>query len=357
MKLWKLAAAVAVALPAACGTALAAKSINLTIISGNNHNFAPVGSAIKAFIPKVNEVLAKSGNYKVSWVQGFGGQVVKVRGELEGVETGLGDLGVVPGPFFSDKLSLYQISYVTPFTSTDVKATTSAMTHLLKTVPAVGAQAGRFNQTVLAAAGIADNYELWTKRKIERVGQLKGIKIGAVGSNIPWVAAIGAVPVTIKGLPTTYNSLKTGIYEGAVLWQQAMAAFKFCEQAPYHMATGFGAVSNALLTVNKDSWKKIPKEVQGAVTEAAAAWSAGTDGTVLGGAKWGKGLCETKYKQSTRALTAKEKRDWAFAMPNIAQQWAKRQDKAALPGTQILKTWMDYMRAHKQVVIRNWDRE
>ena len=53
-------AAAAIALPAA-----AAKRINLTVISGNTHHYAPVGAAIKAFMPKVDEILAKTGNYKV----------------------------------------------------------------------------------------------------------------------------------------------------------------------------------------------------------------------------------------------------------------------------------------------------
>ena len=102
------------------GTAGAAEKVRLTIISGNNHNYAPVGAAIKDFAPKVNEILARTGKYEVSWVLGFGGQIVKVRGELDGVQTGLGDLGVVPGPFHQSELSLYQIAYVTPFTTLDV---------------------------------------------------------------------------------------------------------------------------------------------------------------------------------------------------------------------------------------------
>jgi len=141
-------AAAAIALPAlAAMPAAAAKRINLTVISGNTHHYAPVGAAIKAFMPKVDEILAKTGNYKVSWITGFGGQIVKVRGELEGVQTGLGDIGVVPGPFHPSKLSLYQIGYVTPFTSVDIKTTTAAMTHLLGEYPAMGKQAQRFNQS------------------------------------------------------------------------------------------------------------------------------------------------------------------------------------------------------------------
>ena len=335
----------------------AAESVRLTIISGNTHNYAAVGAAIKAFIPKVDEILARTGKYKVNWVQGFGGQIVKVRGELEGVESGLGDIGVVPGPFHPAKLSLYQIGYVTPFTSLDVEKTTDAMHHLLEKFPAMQKQMQRFNQTVLALSGTADNYELWTKKRITKFEDLNGMKIGAVGSNIPWVTAAGATPVTIKGLATMYNSLKTGIYEGGVLWQQAMAAFKFCELTKYKMATGFGAIANSILSVNHDSWPKMPREVQGAVKEAATTWSVGANKGVLGGAKWGLGVCEKKYGQVTYSLTAEQKRKWAFAIPNIAQQWAKRQDKAGLPGTKMLSEWMNYMRDNKQLVVRNWDRE
>ncbi len=342
---------------AAPSTAEAAKRVNLTVISGNTHHYAPVGAAIKAFIPKVDEILAKTGNYKVSWIQGFGGQIVKVRGELEGVQTGLGDIGVVPGPFHPSKLSLYQIGYVTPFTSVDLPTTTAAMSDLLAKYPAMGKQAQRFNQSVLAVTGTAENYALWTNKKITRVDQLKGMKIGAVGSNAAWMSSVGAVPVILKGLSTVYSSLKTGIYEGSVLWQQAMAAFKFCEVSPHQLDAGFGAVSNALITVNMDSWKKMPGEVQAAVKAASATWSAGSDKATLGGAKWGAGQCTEKFGQTTHKLTADERRAWAFAMPNTAQAWAKRQDKAGLPGTEMLKTFMSYMRTHKQVVVRNWDRE
>ena len=359
-KFYSLLAATALALPVLSLTpapADAAKKLTITVISGNTHHYAPIGAVIKAFMPKVDEILAKTGNYKVSWIKGFGGQVVKVRGELEGVQTGLSDLGIVPGPFHPSKLSLYQIGYVTPFTSVDLPTTTAAMGKLLATYPEMGKQAERFNQSVLGLAGTAENYAIWTKKKITRVEDLKGMKIGAVGSNAPWVSSVGGVPVILKGLATVYSSLKTGVYEGSVLWQQVMAAFKFCEVTPHQLNTGFGAISNALLTANKDSWKKMPGEVQAAIKTASATWTAGADAATLGGAKWGAGVCNKKFGQTTTTLTAEQRKKWAFAMPNVAQAWAKRQDKAGLPGTKMLKTFMDYMRDNKQIVVRNWDKE
>ncbi len=360
IRLSKAVAVIAVAAPAvmlAAAPAAAQKKVRLTVISGNTHHYAPVGAAINNLIPRVDEILAKTGNYKVSWIKGFGGQIVKVRGELEGVQAGLGDLGVVPGPFHPSKMSLYQIGYVTPFTSLDVQVATDAMHDLFETFPDMGKQMHRFNQTVISITGTAENYALWTRKKVASIDDLKGMKIGAVGSNFPWVSAAGATPVTIKGLATMYNSLKAGVYEGGVLWQQAMAAFKFCEITPYHLDTGFGAIANAVLTYNHDSWSKIPREVQGAIVEAAKAWSDGANKAILGGAKWGVGVCEKTYKQQTHALTKAEKKTWAFSLPNIAQSWATRQDKAGLPGTRMLATWMDYMRDKNQAVVRNWDRE
>jgi hypothetical protein len=46
-----------------------------------------------------------------------------------------------------------------------------------------------------------------------------------------------------------------------------------------------------------------------------------------------------------------------MALPNVAQNWAKRQDQAGLPGSKMLAAWMDFMRSKQQPVVRNWDRE
>ena len=53
----KATAALAVSLSVAAAIAApadAAEKYRLTIISGNTHHYAPIGAAIKAFIPKVD---------------------------------------------------------------------------------------------------------------------------------------------------------------------------------------------------------------------------------------------------------------------------------------------------------------
>jgi TRAP-type C4-dicarboxylate transport system substrate-binding protein len=182
------------------------------------------------------------------------------------------------------------------------------------------------------------------------------MKIAAVGANQPWVAAAGAIPVATE-LATQYNAYQTGVFEGLVLWQQAYTAFRLCELGHFRLDVDFGAVSPILLTVNKDSWGKLPDDVKAAFREAADAWAIETDKRIKGNSEAGRQRCEKEHNLKTTRLSDEDRKAWAFAMPNVAQAWAKRQDDAQLPGTKMLAEWMNFMREKKQPIVRNWDRE
>jgi hypothetical protein len=44
-------------------------------------------------------------------------------------------------------------------------------------------------------------------------------------------------------------------------------------------------------------------------------------------------------------------------MPNIGKDWAAKLDKKGLPGTKLFESYMSKMRAAKQPIIRQWDKE
>jgi TRAP-type C4-dicarboxylate transport system substrate-binding protein len=347
----------AIALASLAPTSAAAQQqLKLTIVSGNAPAFTAIGAAIGAFMPKVDEILAKSNKHKITWVQGWSGSIVKPRGELEGIQVGLGDVGIVPGPFFPDKLTLFQIGYNTPFVSKDLDVVTAGMNHLLAKFPEMGGQGEKFNQIVLKSAGVSDNYLIFSKREIKRFADLKGMKIAAVGANQPWVAAAGAIPVATE-LATQYNAYQTGVFEGIVLWQQAYTAFRMCELGAFRLDVDFGAISPILLTVNKDSWAKLPDDVKAAFREAANAWAAETDKRIKAASEAGRQKCEKDNNLKITKLSDADRKAWAMALPNVAQNWAKRQDAMKLPGSKMLVEWMNYMRDKKQPIVRHWDRE
>ena len=55
------------------------------------------------------------------------------------------------------------------------------------------------------------------------------------------------------------------------------------------------------------------------------------------------------------AMSDKERHRWAYAMPNIAKEWAVRQDKKGLPGSKLLTAYLGELKAMKTKMIRNWE--
>ena len=204
-------AAAATATVAVSVPANAQETINLTAISGYPPPATWIGSLVDAYMPAVDAALAKTGKYKINWNKGISGQIVKPRGELEGVETGIGDLGVIVTAFHADKVPLYDVSFKTPFTTLDVGLASSVTQKMVDTFPQYNATwRQEFNQVPLAPTGAVDNYMLWSAKPISSINQVKGLKVGAAGPNLPWVLAIGAAGVQTN-LADAYNSLSTGI--------------------------------------------------------------------------------------------------------------------------------------------------
>ena len=334
----------------------AQQNIKISIISGNAPANTPIGAAIDGFSPAVDKVLAKTGKFKVQWVHGFSGTVVKTRGELEGMEAGLGDMGIVPAVFYADKLPMYQLTYATPFTSKDIDVMVEGFDRLLQKFPAFTKELEKYNQIPLKVGAAMENYALWTKKEIKALNELRGVKIGMGGPNIPWLRPTGVVGV-LTALDTMYNSLQSGVFDGIVMWQQVAGTFKFCELAPYHLDPSMGGVMMQIMTVNKDSWARYPAEVKSAITESMKAWSDENNRRITEGTKAGADLCVKQYKQKTTVMAPAEVKAWADDLPSLGLDWARARDKAGQDGTKILQEWMGFMREKKQIVVRDWDKK
>jgi TRAP-type C4-dicarboxylate transport system substrate-binding protein len=349
---------VAIAITATAFTvpASAAETIKLTAISGYPPAASWVKAMIEAFIPAVDAELAKSGKYKIDWNEAFSGQVVKPRGELEGIETGLGDLGIVVTAFHTDKLPLYKLSYVTPFVSTDLGLIVKTVDAMQAKFPAWDAAWAKFNQVSIVNTGGVDNYMLLSSKPIKTLADMNGKKLGAAGPNLPWVTAAGAAGVSTN-LADAYNSLSTGIYEGGLFWAEAAGGFKLCEPAPYFLDASIGGVQSHNISVNKDVWEGLPEEVRAAMKASTAAHQARATSLVVDGAAKGIETCKSAYKSEVTKMSGADRTKWAMALDNAAKPWAADLEKSGVPGKAVLSAYMDAMRAANQPIERHWDRE
>jgi TRAP-type C4-dicarboxylate transport system substrate-binding protein len=336
--------------------AAAAETLNLTMISGYPQLAAWTGAAVEAFIPKVNETLAKTGNYEIEWNIAIAGQVVRATGEIEGVEAGLGDVGVVVTAAAPDKAPLYAVSFNTPFTTKDMTLLSDTMKELADKFPAYQEGWKRLNQVGLQPASAVDNMMVWTGKKVTALSQLEGMKIGAIGPNLRWVQPIGAIGVNTD-LVKAFPALDNGVFTGAIFWPAAAGQFKICQPAPYALDADIGAVSGFSLNVNMDSWNAFPDEVKNAFLDAAPLWKDNNIARVKKVTGIMVNKCTNEFGTEFTKLTDAERNQWAMALPPLGKEWAAARDAAGEPGTEILKTYMDTMRAANQPIARHWDRD
>jgi C4-dicarboxylate-binding protein DctP len=246
----------------------AQQTINLTAIDGYPPRASWVKEFIEFYIPEVDKRLAASGKYKINWTQAWSGQIAKPGGVLAAMEQGLGDIAIITVPFYPDRLPMNVLPFNMPFTSNDPGLMSRVMDEQADKFPEFRQQFEKANQVLLTIYSTIDSYQLFTSRAIKSPEDLKGVRINAAGDNMRYLEPVGAVGVR-GSLADYYNNIKTGVTDGAVMWLEGAVSFKLFEVAPYFVDVNFGTAVNKSLTVNSNTWAKLPDEVKKVLQEVA----------------------------------------------------------------------------------------
>jgi TRAP-type C4-dicarboxylate transport system substrate-binding protein len=347
---------VALALVALPAGVQAQQAIKLTMIDGYPPKALWVKVLIDYYMPEVNKRLAADGNkYKIDWQQAFSGQIAKPRGVMDAIKNKLGDIGVVTTVFHSSKLPLNNLPYYTPFVSRDPILVSKVMDDLADKFPSFQKQFDDQNQILLTNYSSIDNYGIFTKKKIEKMDQVNGLKLNAAGPNALYIKSLGGVGV-LGSLLTYANQIKTGVTDGCIIWPEATITFKIAEVAPHYLETDFGTGVNKSLTINKEVWNGLPDQVKKVLKATARDYRDQVAKATI--AKAAVSMKKFKAMGGTVVtLTKDQQKKWAQKMPNIAQNLAKDvEKKQGYPATKILAAYMDAMRAGGAHPARDWDK-
>ena len=244
------------------------------------------------FVPEVTKRVAERTKHKVEFIEGYGGSMVKVADTLEGVQSGIIDIGGYCFCFEPSNLPLHAFQVMLPFGTMSPEKSVKIARAVYDKVPALAKIfEDKFNQMLIGL--IADNgYNLTTTFEWNSVADLKGRKLAGAGLNLKWLEYAGAVPVQ-SSLPEAYTSMQTGVYNGWIMFPSGVVNFKLHEVSKYYTEIGFGAITWHGLTINKARFAKLPKEVQDILLEVGREYEAKT-GTVN----------EANYPKQLEQLTA-----------------------------------------------------
>lgn len=320
-------------------TAAQAENIRLRIASGHPAANTYVNLMQTFFVPEVTKRVAERTQHKVEFVEGYGGSMVKVADTLEGVQSGIVDIGGYCFCFEPSNLPLHAFQVMLPFGTMSPEKSVKLARTIYNKVPYMSQVfEDKYNQKLLSL--IADNgYNLGTTFEWDKVSDLKGRKLAGAGLNLKWLEYAGAVPVQ-SSLPEAYTSMQTGVYFGWIMFPSGWVNFKLNEVAKNYTEVGFGSISWHGLTMNKNRFNRLPKDVQDIIVEVSKEYEAKT-GTV-NEENYPKQLAQLKtLGVNVKSVPDSVRVEWANSLKEWPQAQAADLDKQGLPASLVLKTTLE----------------
>jgi len=304
------------------------------------------------FVADASKRVDKETEYKIEWTEAYGGTVAKDGEVLEAVQMGLLDIGYVIYLFEPAKLFLHNFGYFVPFSSADQPMVNKIIPKLYAEFPIMTEVfEQKYGQKVLSSMATT-SYQLITTFPVKTISDLKGRKIAAGGPNLTVLKPVDAVPVQ-SAIGEGYTSFKQGVYDGWLIIESIMAGLKWPEVAPYVTLVDLGAPPGVSLTINRKTYNKLPAKVQKILKESAQLMSDKGCEELTAETEAIRGLLK-KMGAKIDALAPGERQKWADLLPNVPKVKAQEADSKGLPGTKLIKRYIQLEEEAGYVFPRRW---
>jgi TRAP-type transport system periplasmic protein len=186
------------------------------------------------------------------------------------------------------------------------------------------------------------------KKPVDKMEDLKGLKIRGYGPVLLLLGKIGAVPVDIPA-PDLYEALGRGVIDGASgLPFMAYPATKFYEVAPYMIDLGIGTYSFTHVAMSMKTYNRLPHDIQKVVEDVsqealerhpdvvAQFYRSGVKQSIDAGAKL------------ARLSDAEKNRIKSIVVPYLWEQWLQETEKKGLPGREFLDKFLELVKKYEK---------
>jgi TRAP-type C4-dicarboxylate transport system substrate-binding protein len=184
---------------------------------------------------------------------------------------------------------------------------------------------------------------LHTKKAVNKLEDLKGMKIRCTGLASKIVTALGGAPVGTP-MPETYDALKRGVVEGSMAPQEALNTWRWGEVVKYTTESWGSAYSTGFfVAMNKEKWNSLPKDIKRIIEQVNAEWIEKQGKNWDDIDKLGR---EATLKRGNNiiSLSKEENERWANAVRPLLDGYVKNMKEKGLPGAKALKFYMDELK-------------
>lgn len=306
-----------------------------------NYNIFGPKRAVTAGIEKQKEVLEAAGNGAFELNINYGDALGPRKQNPENIKIGAFEAGAICVGYYPNKYPLLSVMELPFLLPRDLRARAKVEMAIQNHPAIVAEQKERWNARFLSPA-LLPAYEFMGNKRIETVEDMKGVKMRISGLNAKALQAFGAVPTMVTA-PDGYNALDRGTIDMfGFPYSYAFGAYKLYEVSKY--ATEGLAMTGFMCwqMVNLDTWNKTPQVVRDAMPAAQKnAISTMIDAYNKADEKWIP-LFKERLEVVQVAPATRDK--LAAGASQIWDEWAKEQDEAGRPGTEILNFVKDQVK-------------
>lgn len=186
-----------------------------------------------------------------------------------------------------------------------------------------------------------------TRKPVQKLEDLKGLKLRVTPLGTPVAKALGAAPVAMP-MGEAYDALSKNVVDGGLLPYEVLEGFKLGEVIKYATETWSVAFTSAwYVAMNKKKWDSIPSEWQKVIEQINEEWIEKT------GKAWDETNVSGKaffIKQGGKIFTlSKAESDrWAKAVQPVLNDYVKMTKSKGLPGDEVLKFALDFIKKNQK---------
>jgi len=348
-----LAGMISATVPAMIGSRAASQEvINLTMSSSHPTTIAWVGPLKTIIVDRSNELLEERGsNYRINWTEAFGGSLYGFQDTMEAVTQQLTDMGWVGSLWEPSSLPLQNVDFVTPFSTQTVDQAFNAMNRMNDEQQAYKDEWAAQNIISFGCCG-SDGYHLFTKRPIESLSDLEGLKLVGVPTIAPWIEPVGATLVT-SGLPAMYGQIQTGVGDGTMLIGTGAYPLKLHEVAPFVTRVDTGPLSFGGFGINLDTYNSLPEDVQQVLAELGREYSHENARQI----NEREAIFFENFVKEGATVTdmpQEQRVEWADRLGDLAKLWVEEQEARGVPAREMLIRYIEVQKEEGAQPLRDW---
>lgn len=188
---------------------------------------------------------------------------------------------------------------------------------------------------------------LHSKKKIEKLEDMRGMKVRSYGFNAAMVEALGGIPVSMTQAEV-YEALSKGVVDANFSPIEVLKGWKQAEVVDYSIEIEGVAYSTAMyIVMNIHKWEALPADIQKTIEEISQEWIIKTGEAWDSSDQEGREFSIAQNNQIIK-LDKEESDRWVNAVYPVITDYVDKTKKSGLPGQDYVDFIRDSLESEKK---------